>query len=107
MARLRDVGLADGVLELALHGGFMEVMAGDPSGPGMRAEGGGGEDVLPAPFPGCVGIFAGQRFRHVDLARADREILQVFFAGLGEVSLSRSSSAMGSGTTRCLPPLPS
>jgi hypothetical protein len=33
-----DIGLADGVLELALHGGFVQVMAGDPSGVGMDVE---------------------------------------------------------------------
>ena len=48
--RLGDVGLADGVPELPLHGCLMQVMAGDLSGAGMRAEGGGGEEVLPAPL---------------------------------------------------------
>ena len=36
---LGNVGFADGVSELPLHGCLMEVMAGDPSGAGMRAEG--------------------------------------------------------------------
>ena len=42
----RNPGLADGILELALHGRFVQVMTGDPSCARMRAEGGGCELVL-------------------------------------------------------------
>ena len=49
-----DIGLADGVFELALHGGFMEVMTSDPPGVGMGAESGRGKDVLPR----VVGLMA-------------------------------------------------
>ena len=38
--RLRDGCLPHGILELKLHGRCMEMMAGDPSGAGMRVEGG-------------------------------------------------------------------
>ena len=61
-----DIGFAEGVLELALHGCLVQVMAGDPSGVGMRAEGRGGKDVLPCPFPGGVRPFAQQGLRHVE-----------------------------------------
>jgi len=54
---LRDGSLADGVLELALHGGFVEVVAGDFSGAWVRAKGCGGKHVLPAPLTGSVGVF--------------------------------------------------
>jgi hypothetical protein len=73
-----DVGLGDGVLELTLQGGFMQVMAGNPSGPGMRAESGRGKDVLPGPFPGCARPFTQQAFRHVDFTGSDGQILEVF-----------------------------
>ena len=43
-----DIGFADGVFELALHGGLVEVMAGDPTGVGMGAEGCGREDIYTA-----------------------------------------------------------
>ena len=36
-----EFGLGDGILEVTLHGEFMPVMAGKPSGPGMWAKGGG------------------------------------------------------------------
>lgn len=53
----------------------------------MRAEGGGCEQVLPTPLTGCVWPFAHQRFGHVNVPRADREVLEVFFAEAVEVLL--------------------
>ena len=41
-----DIGFADGVFELALHGGFMEVMTSDPPSVGMGAESGGSNHFL-------------------------------------------------------------
>lgn len=82
---LRDGGLADGIPELALHGGFVQVVAGNFSTAGMRAEGHGWEYILPTPLAAGVGPFAQQGFGHVDVSRSDDEILQVFFAGFGEV----------------------
>ena len=38
--RLRDGRLSHGILELTLHWCFMEMMAGDLAGTGMRAQGG-------------------------------------------------------------------
>ena len=83
----RNPGLADCILDLALHGGFVQVVAGDPAGARMRAEGGGCENVLPAPLAGGVGPFPLQGFRHVDVARADDEVLEVLFAEAVEVLL--------------------
>lgn len=80
-----DGGLADGLLELALQGDFMKVIAGDTTGPRVWAERGGGEDVLPWPFAGGVGRCSQLGFRDVDVARTDGEVLKVFFAGFGEV----------------------
>jgi len=77
--------LADCILELALHGGFVQVVAGDPSGAWMRTEGGGGEEVLPTPLARGLGPFAQQGFRHVNVARADREVLEMFFAETGKM----------------------
>lgn len=82
---LGNGGLADCLLEMPLQGDFMEVVAGDPSGARMRAEGGGGEKVLPAPLPAGVGPFAQQGFWHVDFASADGEVLKVFFSDCIEV----------------------
>ena len=84
---LGDIGLGDGVLELALHGCLMEVMAGDASGLWVWTEGGGGEDVLPRPFAGSTGPFAQQGFRHVDLTGTNGQILEVFAPGLSEMVL--------------------
>ena len=76
----RDPGLSDSVLELALHGGFVQVVAGDPVGARMRAKGGGGEKVLPTPLPGCIGPLSQQGFRHVDVTRSDGKILEMLLA---------------------------
>lgn len=57
----------------------MEVVSGHFSGAGVRAEGGGRKDVLPAPLPASVRPFPLERFRHVDIAGTDGEILEVFF----------------------------
>ena len=45
-----EPGFAHGVFELALHGGFVQMMACDVSGAGMRTEGRGGKDILPGPL---------------------------------------------------------
>jgi hypothetical protein len=113
---LGDGRLANGVLELALHGGFVEVMASDAAGAWMRAKRGGrgmtidpiqtfgskpshtfaalqkrggGEKILPCPFASGIGPLAQQRFRHVDIARTDCEILEVLFMGGCEVLFER------------------
>ena len=64
----------------------MQVMAGDPTGAGMRAESGRGEDVLPIPFLWCVGVLAGQCFRHVDFPGSYRQVLQVLLPGGDQVT---------------------
>jgi len=48
---LGNVGLADGVPELPLHGCFVDVVPGDPSGAGMGTEGGRRKQV-----PVCGGF---------------------------------------------------
>ena len=53
-----EPGLAHGVFELALHGGFVDMVTGDSAGPRVRAKGCGGEEELPGPFAGGVGVFA-------------------------------------------------
>lgn len=75
----------------------MEVVAGDPSGARVGAEGRGGKDVLPAPLTGGVGPFPLQGFRHVDVARADDEVLEVLFAEAVEVLLE----ALFDGSWQC------
>ena len=82
---LRDGCFSHGGFELPLHGCLMEVVAGDFSGAGMWAEGGGCEEVLPAPLPSGIGVFAGQRFRQMDLASTHYKILFVLFLGCGQV----------------------
>ena len=51
----------------------------------MWAEGGGWEQILPTPLAAGVGPFAQQGFRHVDVTRADSEVLQMFFAKTGQM----------------------
>ena len=63
------------------HRILVKVVSGHPSGAGMGAEGGGGEQELPAPLAGGVGVFAQQGFGEMNIARADGQILQVFLAG--------------------------
>ena len=82
---LRDGCFSHGGIELPLHGCLMEVVAGDFSAAGMRAEGGGCEDVLPAPLPGCIRPFPQQQFRHVDVTRADGEVLEMFVTEPGQM----------------------
>ena len=94
---LGDGGFADRVLELPLHGGFVEVVTGDAARAWMGTEGGGSEKVLPAPLAAGVRPFAQQGFRHVDVARADDEVLEVFFAEAVEVLLEVLFEGSGQG----------
>ena len=84
---LWDGGFPRGIADLAGHGVVVQVVAGDPSGARMRAEGGGGEDVLPGPLAAGIRPFAQQGFRHVDVTRADSKVLKVLFAEECEVFL--------------------
>lgn len=93
----RNCGLADSILQLSLHGGFVQVVAGDSSRARMRTKSRGGEEVLPAPLAGCIGPFPHQRFRHVNVPRADSEVLKVFFAETGEVFLKPLLQGHGQG----------
>jgi len=86
---LGDISFADGVFELSLHGGFVDVMAGDASGVGMWAEGCRGEDVLPGPFAGGVWSFAQQGFGHVDFSGTHGEVMEVFVTGFGKMVFQR------------------
>jgi hypothetical protein len=90
-------GFTDGVANLAGHGVIVEVVAGDLSGAWVGAERCGGEDVLPAPLSGGIGPFSLQGLRHVDVARADGEVLEVFFAEPVEVLLEALFEGSGQG----------
>ena len=94
---LGDGGFADRVLELPLHGGFVEVVTGDAARAWMGTEGGGSEKVLPNPLAGGVGPFPQQGFRHVDVARAADEVLEVFFAEAVKVLLEALFEGSGQG----------
>ena len=77
---LRYCGFPCGIANLAGHGVVVKVVTCDPTGARVRAEGGGWEKVLPTPLAAGVWPFAQQGFRHVDVTRADCEILEMLFA---------------------------
>ena len=94
---LGDAGFADGIANLAGHGVVVKVVAGDSSGARVGAERRGGKDVLPAPLARGVGPFPLQGLRQVDVARADGEVLEVFFAQPAEVLLEALFEGSGQG----------
>ena len=71
-------GLPRGFLELALHRRIMKMVSGNPAGSGVRAKGRGGEEKLPGPFAGGVGVFSREGFGHVGVAASAREVVGVF-----------------------------
>ena len=73
----------------------MKVVSGDFSGAGMRAEGGGRKEVLPAPLAASVRPFPLECFRHVDIARTDGQILEMSFTQMGEVRLESCLKGFG------------
>lgn len=79
------IGFAHGVVELPLHGSFVKVVPGIGTGAGVRAEFSGGKDILPDPLARGIGPFADQCLGHVDCASSDGEVLEVFFALVGQV----------------------
>ena len=83
----RDVAFQRGLVELARHGILMQVVTGDAACAGMGAEGGGRKDVLPRPLAGSMRVFAPQRLGHVNVTRADSEILEVFLVGGSEIGV--------------------
>ena len=90
-------GLADCVFKLALHGGFVQVVAGDPSGARMGAEGGGCENVLKAPLAAGVWPFAQQGFRHMDVPRANGKVLKIFLTKAEEMLIEPRLQGYGQG----------
>lgn len=81
----REACLAGCVFELALHGGFMDVVTGDSAGSRVRAKGCGREEELPRPLAGGAGVFSQEGFGHVDVAASACEVIGVFLAFFGEV----------------------
>ena len=51
-----EEGLAHGRFELTLHGSVVDVVSGNPAGSWVRAKCCGGEEKLPGPFAGGVGV---------------------------------------------------
>jgi hypothetical protein len=80
-------GRIGGSFELSLPRIFVQVMAGNFSGPWMGADFCGGKKVLPAEFSRSVAEFAAQRFRHMHLALADGEVLFVLSFQFFEMTL--------------------
>ena len=62
-------------MELALHRGFVQVVACHATGSGMGADFGRGEQELPRPFLGGVGVFAAQRLGEVGFAHTRGQVL--------------------------------
>jgi len=83
--------LAHGFLDAA----FVEVMATDHAGTGVYGKAVGGEDVLPDPFAGGVGVFFGQGVGEVDGAVAGGQVGVVQLFGLLELEAERFDGAGG------------
>lgn len=86
-----------GLLELTLHGVFMEVVPGHPACAGVRAEGGGCEDMLPGPLAGGVGVFAQEALGQVDIPGPHGQVALVLFPGVGQVAEKDRFESPGQG----------
>ena len=80
-----SAGCSNGVLD----NGLVRVVAVLHAGGAVREVAGCGEDVLPAPFAICVGIFAGERMRQGSAPQPASEIGVMLFANAGEVVQER------------------
>jgi hypothetical protein len=72
---LGNSGLADSLLDGVLKVVLKEVMTADHAGTRVSGAFGGGEDVLPAPLFGGVGVLAFEGVGKIDGAVALREVL--------------------------------
>jgi hypothetical protein len=58
---LVDAGVADGLFDGALEGGFSGMVPADPAGARVNGAVGGGKDILPCPLAAGVWILAFER----------------------------------------------
>ena len=90
-------GLARGLLELALHRSIMKMVSGNPAGSRVRTKCCGGEEKLPWPFAGGVGVFSHEGFGQVGVTASAREVCGVFLAFFGEVVFQPGFQGAGGG----------
>ena len=87
--RLLETGLDDSLLDCPLQQGFHEVMALLAAGAWIDGTFWSRKDVLPAPIPVGVGIFAFQRVGQMNGAEAFSEVFLVFDLHFRQVQLQR------------------
>lgn len=90
-----DFGSQGGLAHGLLHAAFIQVMAADDAREGVDGKAVGGEDVLPDPFAGGVGVFFGQGVGEVDGAVVGGQVGVVQLLGLLELEAERFDGAGG------------
>jgi hypothetical protein len=93
--RFRDTAGPDGILDRVLQVSLRDVVPACLAA--TRINGGivSGEDILPSPLTGCVGIFPLQGARKIDGAAVVGEVLLMKFFDPGEVRLERAAKPVG------------
>ena len=95
--RFRDTAGPDGVLDRVLQVSFRDVVSACLAAARIDGEIVGGEDILPCPFAGCLGIFPVQGAGKINGAAAVGEVLLMEFFDPGEVRLQEGGRAGPAG----------
>jgi hypothetical protein len=90
-----EMGAVGGEVDGPLEGGAAGVVPAADPGPRVGRDFSGGEDELPDPLAGGVGVFPLEGFGEIDGAKAGGQILLVEGADVGDVTSERLDEGLG------------